>query len=106
MRGRDGDDDVAGGFDRDFISGGDGDDRLAGGFGNDSLTGDAGDDRLQGGDGRNVYLAGDGNDVVDSANGVRETRVNCGRGRDTVRADANDRVRGCERVFRLQRADR
>jgi hypothetical protein len=32
----------------------------------------------------------------------RFDRLNCGRGRDTARADRIDRVRGCERV-RLRR---
>ena len=107
MRGGEGDDEVTGGFGPDRISGGAGDDLVSGGFDNDSITGDAGDDELDGGPGRNTYLAGDGNDVVDAANGVRETRVNCGAGRrDVVRADANDRVRGCERIFRLERSTR
>ena len=56
---------------------------------------------------RDRYLGGAGNDEINAANGVRETRINCGSGRrDVVRADASDRVRGCERIFRLRRSAR
>jgi hypothetical protein len=40
--------------------------------------------------------------VIDAANGAGE-RIDCGPSRDLVRADASDRLAGCERVFRLQR---
>jgi hypothetical protein len=70
------------------------------------MTGDAGEDRLIGGPGRNQSRRRR-DDEIDAANGVREARINCGAGRrDMVRADANHRVRGCERIFRLRRSAR
>jgi hypothetical protein len=42
-----------------------------------------------------------GNDRIDAANGFKD-RISCGSGTDVVRADANDRVSGCERVYRLR----
>ena len=46
------------------------------------------------------YLGGTGNDRVFARNG-KVDRIGCGRGRDRVRADANDRVAGdCETVRR------
>ena len=94
-----GDDKLSGGSGRDTLTGGAGKDRLTGGPGDDRLTGAAGADILAGGAGTNRYSAGGGDDTVNSANGKRET-VSCGGGRDVVRADAADRLRGCERVIR------
>ena len=94
-----GDDKLTGGSGRDTLAGGAGKDRLTGGPGDDRLTGAAGADIMAGGAGTNRYSAGGGNDTVNSANGKRET-VSCGGGRDVVRADAADRLRGCERVTR------
>jgi Ca2+-binding RTX toxin-like protein len=67
------------------------------------LSGGAGNDRLDGGAGRNIYEGGPGNDFIDAANGAAE-RVGCGPGRDTVIADARDRLFNCERIQRLRRA--
>ena len=92
---------MSGGDDADTIRGGDGNDRLSGGLDGDRLIGGDGNDLIDGGDGRNSYSGGAGRDVIDAANGSVET-INCGSGRDTVRADSTDRVRGCERVFRLR----
>src|SRR3712207_9465510 len=78
---------------------------LSGGLDADRLSGGAGDDKIDGGDGRNRYFGGSGRDVVDAANGSVE-RIDCGSGRDVVRADARDRLRGCERVFRLRLVNR
>ena len=98
--------DGAGGDDR--LDGASGGDRLSGGAGDDRLTGRAGDDRLIGGPGNDVLLpgsgrdvvsAGTGNDTISARDGVRET-IDCGRGKDTVRADRHDRLRHCERVTR------
>jgi hypothetical protein len=60
-------------------------------------------DRLDGGPGRNRHEAGHGDDFIVSANGSIDT-VGCGPGRDTVLADANDRLFNCERVSRLRPA--
>jgi Ca2+-binding RTX toxin-like protein len=81
----------------DCIVGGPGGDRLLGDEGDDRLTGSGGADRLDGGPGRNVYDAGPGDDRIKARNGQREL-VRCGPGEDWVRADSNDRLRGCEHV--------
>jgi Ca2+-binding RTX toxin-like protein len=81
----------------DCLVGAAGDDRLLGGAGYDRLTGGSGADRLDGGSGDNAYDAGSGDDRVDARNGRSET-VRCGPGDDAVRADANDRLLGCEQI--------
>jgi RTX calcium-binding nonapeptide repeat (4 copies) len=83
----------------DRLSGESGNDRLSGQAGNDRISGGGGRDRLSGGGGRNRVSGGSGNDVLNVVNGRRDT-ANCGPGRDTVRADGRDGVRGCERVIR------
>ncbi|MEA2375588.1 MAG: hypothetical protein QOD53_2051 [Thermoleophilaceae bacterium] len=99
---------ILGGRGNDVISGLEGDDclygqsgrdRLKGGPGNDTLKGGKGADRSKGGPGKNKIDGGSGNDRIDSRNGVKE-KVRCGKGRDTVRADRKDKLRGCERVRR------
>jgi hypothetical protein len=92
---------VRGGDGHDCLVGGSGGDRLLGEDGYDRLTGGSGADRLDGGPGRNAYDAGPGDDRVKARNGRRET-VRCGPGEDTARADANDRLRGCEHVARTR----
>jgi Ca2+-binding RTX toxin-like protein len=93
-----GGDDRARGHDGDdCLIGGSGGDRLLGEDGYDRLTGGAGADRLDGGKARNAYDAGAGDDRIEARNGRVET-VRCGPGDDTVRADADDRLRGCEQV--------
>jgi hypothetical protein len=85
---------------RDRVAGNAGRDRLFGNTGNDRLLGGGGRDRLRGGPGRNVYSAGGGADRVFARNNKRD-RIRCGKGRDRVVADQNDRVaRDCERVRR------
>jgi hypothetical protein len=85
---------------RDRVAGNAGRDRLLGNKGNDRLLGGGGRDRLRGGPGRNVYSAGGGADRVFARNNKRD-RIRCGKGRDRVVADQNDRVAGdCERVRR------
>jgi hypothetical protein len=85
---------------RDRVAGNAGRDRLFGNRGNDRLLGGGGRDRLRGGPGRNRYSAGAGNDRVFARNN-KVDRVRCGKGRDRVVADQNDRVAGdCERVRR------
>jgi len=79
----------------DVLKGLAGNDRLDGGAGDDRLFGGPGDDRITGGPGRDAIFGGSGRDTIDAADGVRET-IDCGSGKDTVRADAADRLRGCE----------
>jgi hypothetical protein len=108
LRGSKGSDRIAGGRgnDRlsglggaDCISGGAGNDRISGGSGADALSGGAGNDTISGGSGKNKVSGGSGNDRINVANGKKD-RVNCGKGRDTVRADRVDVLTGCELVRR------
>ena len=94
-----GKDRLDGGANRDRVFGNSGNDRVAGGSGNDRVGGNSGNDRVSGGRGHDVVTGGAGNDVISVRDGRRD-RVNCGRGRDRVRADRRDRLRGCERVRR------
>lgn len=96
---------LVGGKGDDALFGGPGSDRLVGGSGADYLSGGSGHDRLVGGPGRNRIEAGGGSDSINSANGVREL-VDCGFGRDTVKADLRDRLSGCERVTRVRRSSK
>lgn len=99
LDGGNGNDRLAGSAGRDRLIGGRGDDRLTGGKGNDRLTGGPGKDTLSPGAGHDAIDAGAGNDTINSVDGVRET-VECGPGRDTVRADRRDRLKHCEKVTR------
>ncbi len=73
-------------------------DRLSGGPGPDRVNGGAGNDRISVGGATNRASGGAGNDRISARNGKRD-KINCGRGRDTVRADQKDRVSGnCETV--------
>jgi Ca2+-binding RTX toxin-like protein len=93
-----GDDCIHGERGDDQISGGDGNDLLDGDSGDDRLKGDGGNDRIVGGRGYNRYSGGDGADTIYARNGRAET-VECGPGRDWVKADRKDRLRRCERVL-------
>jgi Ca2+-binding RTX toxin-like protein len=84
----------------DRLSGGSGADRIEGGMGDDLISGGPGNDAIGGGQGHNVIRTGSGDDRISSANDVSEV-VDCGPGRDLVRADRSDRLIGCERVRRL-----
>jgi Ca2+-binding RTX toxin-like protein len=99
LDGGDGNDRLDGASGKDRLSGGNGDDRLTGGRGNDVITGGPGKDTISGGDGKDSVNAGTGNDTINSVDGVRET-VDCGAGRDTVRADRRDHLVHCEKVTR------
>jgi Ca2+-binding RTX toxin-like protein len=79
----------------DSLGGGAGHDSLQGGRGGDKLVGGAGNDALSGGAGTDSFSAGAGNDVIHSRDG-RAEKVSCGSGKDSVRADASDRLAGCE----------
>ena len=83
----------------DIIDGGDGDDLVDGGSGDDRIRGGDGDDLLFGRRGVNRYNGGPGDDRIYSRNGRAEI-VECGPGRDRVKADRRDRLRRCERVTR------
>jgi Tol biopolymer transport system component len=100
--GVDGNDRIVGGKGEDALFGGAGNDNLVGGTGNDLLSGGSGGDVIVGGPGRNRYEGGMGSDSINAANGVREL-VDCGFGRDFVKADRRDRLSGCEKVKRIRR---
>jgi len=104
-----------GGPGADRLTGFDLDDRIDGGAGADRLVGGYGHDRITGGPGRDTIL-GDtndacswaecrppyGNDRIDAVDGERD-QIDCGVGRDVVRADRVDVVaRNCEKVVRVK----
>lgn len=95
--GLEGSDRIKGGGGHDCLVGGQDDDILAGQGGSDRLTGSGGNDRLTGGGASNAYDAGPGRDVVRAQNDRRDV-VRCGPGKDRAMVDADDRVRGCEKI--------
>jgi Ca2+-binding RTX toxin-like protein len=99
LDGGNGNDRLAGDSGADRLTGGNGDDRLTGGRGNDRLSGGNGKDIISPGAGKDTISAGPGNDTINSVDGVRET-VDCGSGRDTVRADRRDHLIHCEKITR------
>lgn len=80
----------------DLIKGLAGRDRLRGLDGDDCLVGGPGNDRLTGGGGTDTYSGGPGRDVIDARDGIAE-QIDCGRGRDRVKADPVDHVKRCEK---------
>jgi Ca2+-binding RTX toxin-like protein len=80
----------------DCLYGGAGDDTLSGGAGKDKLDGGRGNDKLTGGKGKDTFTGGRGRDTINSKDGIREI-VNCGPGRDKVKADKRDKLKGCEK---------
>lgn len=74
------------------IRGGAGSDVIDGSVGNDILIGGPGRDRISGGAGADIIYADDG--AVDA--------VDCGDGRDLVRADPGDVTVRCERVVGVE----
>jgi hypothetical protein len=117
-----GNDRISGGRGNDCIVGGKGNDRLAGAQGKDSLYGDKGRDKLDGGPDGDKLNGGSGRDYINSANGPDKvnggkgndtinvatagpaTKVKCGKGRDTVRYNHNERgrMKGCERLYTIK----
>jgi hypothetical protein len=96
IRGGAGNDRISGGAGADCLFGQAGNDKLSGGAGNDKLDGGPGNDNLTGGKGKDTFTAGPGNDTINSKDGIAE-RVNCGKGRDKVKADRRDKLTGCEK---------
>lgn len=95
LDGGSGNDTLRGGAGNDRLTGGPGNDKLFGNAGNDKLSGGTGNDSLNGGAGKDSFNAGSGNDTINSRDGVAEN-VNCGGGKDKVRADRKDKLHGCE----------
>lgn len=94
-----GNDKLLGNSGKDKLQGDSGKDRLDGGSGADRLRGGSGADRLKGGRGRDSLKGDSGRDSIDVRDGQRD-RVDCGSGRDKVKADKKDRLRRCEVVHR------
>ena len=106
LTGGPGNDVLRGGARRDALQGLGGNDRLGGGAesdnlnggpGNDTLDGGNGPDHLVGGPGADTIKGGAGKDRVIAADGEPDS-VNCGAGKDSVKADEVDVLRGCETV--------
>ncbi len=117
-----GNDKISGGRGNDCIVGGKGADRLAGAQGKDTLVGGRGGDNLNGGSeadrlmggggkdsinaayGRDKVNSGKGNDAINVATAGPAARVRCGRGKDVVRFNTNERrrVKGCERRYSIR----
>src|SRR5215211_3612161 len=85
----------------DTLFGMEGDDWLDGGADDDVIDGGGGQDRIVGNGGADRLAGGSGRDQIDSADDD-EGVVICGRGRDEVRADRSDHLRGCEKVRRVR----
>jgi Ca2+-binding RTX toxin-like protein len=90
-----------------ILDGGPGDDRLIGGpfreyliggQGADLLRGAGGNDLLEAGRGADLILGGPGPDRIKTGHDSRRDVVRCGPGRDHVRANWQDRLRGCESI--------
>jgi hypothetical protein len=117
LYGEAGDDRLSGGAGNDRLSGGAGNDQLFGGPGNDTFLGGPGKDTISGGGGRDQISGGLGNDTIVIKAGTatinagggsdtitsrnrRRNVVECGAGRDSVKADRIDVLRHCERASR------
>ena len=89
---------LRGGQGDDTLSGGARGDRIDAGSGDDSLSGGSGNDRLLGRTGRDSAAGGRGNDAI-VVRDRKHDAVDCGRGRDHVRAEVLDSLDfSCERV--------
>lgn len=83
----------------DFILGGSGAELIEGHGGRDTIDAGSGNDDVGGGQGRDKVKAGAGNDRVSSRDGYAET-IDCGPGKDVLRADTKDKGVGCETIHR------
>jgi RTX calcium-binding nonapeptide repeat (4 copies) len=121
MLGLRGNDTLDGGRGNDCLDGGVGNDNLSGAVGNDRVYGLRGNDRLNGGPGNDLLVAGPGNDTVNAAFGADRisggpgrdainistagppASADCGRGKDKIRINRNERHRNraCETVYQL-----
>ena len=99
LTGAAGNDVLSGGAGDDLLLGDAGNDRLLGGAGRDELDGDLGNDSLTGGPAKDRFFGFVGRDRIDAVDGVKET-IDCGMGRDSVKADKKDKLKHCEKVKR------
>jgi Ca2+-binding RTX toxin-like protein len=97
--GRAGEDRMSGGTGADLLYGASGDDRLNGNAGRDTLRGGNGNDTITPGAGKDVVAAQGGDDTIAARDGTRDS-IDCGAGRDKVKADRRDTITNCEFVKR------
>ena len=86
---------LVGGSGNDVMVGSRKNDQLDGEGGNDRVSGRAGPDDITGGRGNDRLSGGSGRDDINSRDSKRDS-VSCGPGRDRVKADRRDHLRGCE----------
>ena len=108
LYGGDGNDKLTGSTGSDRLYGGKGRNKIDGGKGNDRIYGGPDRDYIIGGNGRDRIRAGSGNDDINVAAAGPPSRVDCGKGVDTVRVNNNElrSVRNCERVLVTTRLTR
>jgi Ca2+-binding RTX toxin-like protein len=98
LLGTEGGDLIKGLLGNDVLKGLGGDDCIRGGPGRDKAKGGAGNDQLNGGQKPDKIGGGSGDDLLKVRAG-RTDVVNCGSGKDSVRAGRNDIIRkNCEKV--------
>ena len=97
FEGTDGRDVIRGTDSSDRIDALAGDDDVFGRGGNDTIFGNRGDDDISGGDGRDRIVSGRGDDFINVQGDGKVDRVDCGSGRDVVKANPEDNLSGtCE----------
>lgn len=96
---RSGNDRMSGGTGADLLYSAGGDDRLDGNAGRDTLRGGNGNDTIAPGAGKDVVAAQGGDDTITARDRTRD-KIDCGAGRDKVKADRTDTVKNCEFVTR------
>ena len=92
FRGDDGPNTIMGTDEPDRIEGLAGNDNLSGRGGGDTVLGNRGDDDLFGGEGRDTISAGRGDDFINVQGDGKVDSVDCGSGRDVVRANPEDNL--------------
>jgi hypothetical protein len=108
-----GNDCIDGGKGTDTMSGALGADRIIGGAGNDHLIGGSHADNLSGGTGADTINSGFGKDRINGGSGSDKINISvagpaaktvkCGKGRDKIRVNRNEKKRAkkgrCERIY-------
>jgi Ca2+-binding RTX toxin-like protein len=84
--------------------GGGGRDKLDGGSEADKLSGGAGRDFINSANGRDKASGGKGNDAINVSTAGPAAKVKCGKGKDIVRYNHNERrrIKGCERRYSIK----
>jgi Ca2+-binding RTX toxin-like protein len=100
-------DTLSGALDKDHLIGGTGGDHLIGGSAADRLVAGAGSDSINAGFGKDYISAGSGNDKINVATaGPAVVKLDCGKGRDTVRFNRNEKRRArrghCEKRYMIR----